>query len=357
MKKRMLTWILVAGLSVAMLQGCGGSGEKTEEGNATEETAGQSEESDAGEDGNTEEDEKKKEQEELEGWLKEAAEKLAREKLWGTNSTTIDTDVNGKQKDKTQFEKTIDNEKQIIKELYHFSTNDQTEFWTKEGDKEYQYTTVYMDNGNEEFRKVICDKDENQMYEKLKVVELPFDSTKAREVVGCEVINGGEESDALKIKVDEQYKLNSDYFFREITRESILEDYGWTEDDVKRVEGASEAIDAYIAENGANIEKNQEKVYEATFIYWLTKEGHELIKSECREQPLEMEYKAANQFYRFSDKINGYETGEGKTEEEAETKEIITSTEYVTGEKCAPMKDFPKDAKEITREQFVNGEY
>ena len=63
---------------------------------------------------------------------KEAAEKLAREKLWGTNSTTIDTDVNGKQKDKTQFEKTIDNEKQIIKELYHFSTNDQTEFWTKE---------------------------------------------------------------------------------------------------------------------------------------------------------------------------------------------------------------------------------
>lgn len=79
----MLTWILVAGLSAAMLQGCGGSGEKTEEGNATEETAGQSEESDAGEDGNTEEDEKKKEQEELEGWLKEAAEKLAREKLWG----------------------------------------------------------------------------------------------------------------------------------------------------------------------------------------------------------------------------------------------------------------------------------
>lgn len=348
--------MLVLGLSAAMLPGCGGSGEKTEENNASEETSEQGQDSSAGENGSEEEDEEQKEQEELEGWLREAAEKLAQEKLWGMKSTIINTDINGKQKDEIQLEQTIDNERQIVKQLNHFSTNDQTEFWTKEGDKEYQYTTVYTDEGNKEFRKVICDKAGNQIYESLKAVRLPFDSTIIREVLGCEVTNEGEDGDAVKIKVEEQYKLKPEQFFREITRESVLEDNGWTEDDVKRVEGASEALDAYVAENNANIENNKKNVYEATFIYWLTKDGHELVKSECREQPLKIEYKAMNQFGRFSDKINGVEMVE-EMEEEAETKETVTSTDYVVGDKCAPIEDFPKDAKEITREQYMNGEH
>lgn len=51
---------------------------------------------------------------------------------------------------------------------------------------------------------------------------------------------------------------------------------------MKRVEGAAEAVDAYVAENEANITKNKEHVYEETYYYWFTKEGHELMKSECR---------------------------------------------------------------------------
>lgn len=356
MKKRVLTWMLAASLSAALLTGCSGSGAKSEENNASEEIAEQSEDSNAEENGDAKEDEKKKEQEELEGWIREAAEKLAQEKLWGIKSITVDTDINGKQKDTTQLERTIDNERQIIKELYHFSTNDQTDFWTREGDKEYQYTEMYTEEGDKVFRKLICDKDENQMYDRLKVELLPFDSSETREVLKCEATNEGEDGDALKIKVIEQYKIKPENFFREITRDSILKENGWTEDDVKRVEGASEAIDAYVAENDANIEKNKENVYEATFIYWLTKEGHELVKSECREQPLEIEYKAMNQFYRMNDKINGYETGEEETEEEVKTKESVTTKEYVAGDKCAPIEDFPKDAKEITREQYMNGE-
>lgn len=357
MKKRVLTWMLTAALSAALLTGCSGSGAKSEENNASEEAAEQSENSNAEENGNAKEDEKKKEQEELEGWIREAAEKLAQEKLWGIKSTMVDTDINGKQKDTTQSERTIDNERQIIKQQYHFSTNDQTDFWTKEGDKEYQYTEVYTEEGDKEFRKIICDKDEDQIYDKLKVEPLPFDSSDTREVLKCEATNEGEDGDALKIKVTEQYKINPEKYFPTITRESVLKENGWTEEDVKRVEGASEAIGAYVAENDANIEKNKENVYEATFIYWLTKEGHELVKSECREQPLEIEYKAMNQFYHMSDKINGYETGEEETEEEVKTKESVTTKEYLTGDKCDPIEDFPEDVKEITREQYMNGEY
>ena len=118
---------------------------------------------------------------------------------------------------------------------------------------------------------------------------------------------------------------------------------------MKGVEGASEIIDAYVAENDANIEKNKENVYEAKFIYWLTKEGHELVKSECREQALKIEYEAMDRFYRLSDKINGYRTGREDSEEEIKIKEIVTSKEYVAGDKCAPIEDFPENAKEITR--------
>lgn len=357
MKKRVLTWMLAASLSAALLTGCSGSGAKSEENNASEETAEQSEDSNAEENGDAKEDEKKKEQEELEGWIREAVEKLAQEKLWGIKSTTVDIDINGKQKDTTQLERTIDNERQIIKELYHFSTNDQTDFWTREGDKEYQYTEVYTEEGDKEFRKVICDKEETQMYERLKVELLPFDSSLTREVLGCEVKNEGEDGDVIKIKVVEQYKLKPEQFFREMTRESVLKENGWTEDDVKGVEGASEIIDAYVTENDANIEKNKENVYEATFFYWITKEGNELVKSECREQALKIEYEAMDRFYRLSDKINGYGTGRKDSEEEIKIKETVTSKEYVAGDKCAPIEDFPEDAKEITREQYINGEY
>lgn len=356
MKKRMLTWMLILGLSAAMLPGCGGSNGKTEEKSQEETTENQSEDADAGESSNAE-DAEKKEQEELEGWLRDAVEKLAQEKLWKIRSTIVDIDINDKEKDTTQTERIIDNERQIIKQLYHFSTNDQTDFWTQEGDKKYHYTEVYTDEGDKEFRKVICDEDENQIYEMLKVETLPFDSSETREVLECKATNEGEDDDAVKIKVSEQYKIKSEEYFPKITRESLLQENGWTEDDVKRVEGASEVIDAYIAENDANIEKNKENVYEATLIYWLTKEGHELIKSECREEPLKMEDEAMNQFYRMSDKINGYETEDDETEEEVEIKEYVTSKEYVTGDKCAPIEDFPENVKEITREQYKNGEY
>lgn len=41
------------------------------------------------------------------------------------------------------------------------------------------------------FRKVICDKDEDQIYDKLKVEPLPFDSLDTREVLKCEATNEG----------------------------------------------------------------------------------------------------------------------------------------------------------------------
>lgn len=354
MKRRLLALLLVLGMSAALLSGCSGSSdEKQEEKNPTEEATEQAEEV------NEEEDAKEKEKEELTGWVREAVDKLTQTKLWGVNSKTTEVNVNGEEKETQKSEKTMDNEKQIIMFLYHFDTNDQTTFWTKEGDKVYQYEEMYSPDSSQKphFLKISGGEDETAYYEsEAKGGGLPFESTILKETAGYDITNEGEDGDSVKIKVVEQYKLNTEKFFSEITRESVMKDYGWTEDDMKHVEGASEAIDAYVAENEANIAKNKEHVYEATYYYWLTKEGHELVKSECRQQPTIAEYKAQDNLFEIDAKINDY-TMEDNEKEDVEVKEYIITTEYVTGDECTPIENFPKDAKEVTREQWVNGEY
>lgn len=356
MKRRLLTLLLVLGMSAALLSGCGGSSdEKAKEQKPAEEAeaTGQTEEI------NEAEETEKKEQEELSGWIREAVEKHIQTNLWGANSKTIAVDVNGKEKETQSSEKTMDNEKQIIMLLYHFDTNDQTTFWTKEGDKVYQYEETYSADSSKKphFLKISCKEDEAAYYEsEAKNGRLPFESDKRVEVVGYDITNEGEDGDTVKIKIAEQSKINTDEFFEKVTKESVMDNYGWTEDDVKRVEGASEAIDAYVAENESNIAKNNEHVYESTFYYWLTKAGHELVKSEYSEQPIIAEYKAREKLSEIDAKIKGYEMEENQ-EKAAEVKEYITTTEYVTGDKCAPIDNFPKDAQEVTREQWMNGDY
>lgn len=351
MKRRLLTLLLVLGMSAALLSGCGGSSEeKPEEKSPAEEVTEQTEEIDE------EEEAKKKEQEELVGWLKEAVEKHVQTNLWGVNSKTIEVDANGEQKETLNLEKTMDNEKQIIMLLYHFETNDQTSFLTKEGDKIFQYEKGFSED-DKSFLKIACGEDEAEYYEvEAKGGGLPFESNRQKEIVGYDISNEGEDGDAVKLKIVVQYKLNTDVYFEEVTKESIMENYGWTEDDIKRVEGASEAIEAYMTENETNIAKNKEHVYEATYYYWLTKEGHDLIKSECRQQPMIVERKAQNNLSKIDAEIMNY-TMENNEEEDAEIKEYIFNAEYVTGDKCVPIDNFPKDAKEVTREQWLNGEY
>lgn len=352
MKRRLLTLLLVLGMSVALMSGCGRSSEeKPEEKSPAEETTGQTEEN------NEEEDAKEKEKEELTGWVTEAVEKHAQANLWGADSHTIEVDVNGGEKETVKSVKTMDTEKQIIMFLYHFETNDQTTFWAKEGDKLYRYEESFSENADQSFLKILCGEKEAAYYEaEAKGAILPFESSPTKEMAGYDITNEGEDGDTVKIKVVEQYKLKTEEFFNEMTRESVLKDYGWTEDDMKRVEGASEAVDAYVAENEANIAKNKEHVYEEIYYYWLTKEGHELVKSECRQQPTIMEYDAQKKFFAMKAKMEGY-TIENDEEEDAETKEYIITTEYVTGDKCTPIENFPKDAKEVTMEQWMNGEY
>lgn len=352
MKRRLLALLLVLGMSITLLPGCNGSSdEKPEEKSKTAEETGQTEEV------NEEEEAKKKEREELTNWVREAVEKHAQANLWGVNGKTVEVDVNGKEKEIQKSEKTMDNEKQIIMLKYHFDTNDQLTFLAKEGDKVYQYEELYSEDSRYNFVKIPGGENEALYYEtEAKSAELPFESTKLKEMLGYDITNEEEDGDTVKIKVVEQYKINAEEIFQKITRESLLKDYGQTEDSLKGVEGALEAVDAYVAENEENIAKNKDHVYEATYYYWLTKEGYELVKCEQRLQPTLAEYKARDKFIKIIDKIEGYES-EDKEEEDAEIKEYIYTTEYVTGDKCAPIDDFPEHAKEITREQWMNGEY
>lgn len=180
MKRSLLVLLLVLGISAALLSGCDGSSDEIpKETNPAEKTMGQEKDN--------EEKEAKKEQEELAGWVKEAAEKHVQAKLWGTNSKTVEVNANGEEKETQKSEKTMDNEKQIIMFLYHFDTNDQTTFWTKEGDKVYQYEEMYSADSSQKphFLKIPGGEDGTAYYEsEAKDGGLPFENTILKEIEG-----------------------------------------------------------------------------------------------------------------------------------------------------------------------------
>lgn len=373
MKKRLLTFMFVMGISVALLSGCGN--DSGTDGNAEKETGAASETSGKSDEKSAEE----KEQEELLGWLREASEQLAEEPVWGFKDKNVTVNEKG-EKDETQTLCTVDTQKQIAMYKYRFSTNDQLEFLTKEGDQEYIYHEVQTQEDGKEVEKTYYKVPQTEevkaagynTYTGIQPLNLSFVSNDSVEYVDYNLENEGEEDGAIKIKLETELKLKKP--FPSITRESLLEESGWTEEQVGMIEGASEAIEAYIKENDANIERNKDKVYSNTAWYWITKDEHKLVKGEYESYILEQETEARNKYYTVSWKIDSLKSAleEGFSKEEAvkmaneieddsepwpQTTEAKATTEFVSGEECEPLEELPKDAKEITWEQYMNGEY
>lgn len=353
MKRRALMLGLVLAISASGIVGCGSSESEKAKETASEEQKETKEES-----------EEDKEQKEMESWLEEARDQWQAEKLKETKTTAVTVYKDGSE-ETSQSSDTKDSEKQVLMAKSTYGEDTYTSFYAKEGDKIYRYQDSY-DN---QWVKVLEDGEEASYYEKFDSFTLPYENAEERMVTEYSITNEREGDGVVQLRVIVKYKENT---IEQVTKESVLKKCDLTEKDLQMLDGAAEALDAYIKENGENLKLQEETVYEQETAYWLTTDEHKLAKTEGTYSFDHYSYTAENAFWEFKWKLSTMKdlmkggmsqaeaassVSENESTQAAEIKEYKTTTEYITGEECTPLEELPENAKEITREQFENGEY
>ncbi len=365
MKKR--SKVLVALLCTTMIvsAGCGGKADNKEEGSGA--GAEQASESD--------------------GYLaqiQDAYEQYESESIHGTVTESTYERKDGSSDTNTSVT-VIDTEKQQVLERFEWSEGGNTEYYTKEGENEYAYRemTSYSDNGEETrtYYKILSTGQDYNTYSSYEEDEegKRYESDEYYDISNVNVTSEGEEEidgvqvEKFKVEYDMQWKGGE-----ETTRESLLEENEWTEDDVAQLEGMSDVIDAYIEEANDLLKKNREEITKTTEIVYLASEDHKLIRmdSESSYDDTDMDTPASQEYWNMSAKLDYLKDllseGIGKEEainmvneaysEEAGTDEIaplvssVSVTTYQTGDACEAI-ELPADAQEITWEQWENGDY
>lgn len=366
--------LLMLCLTVIFSVGCGGK--------APEEKAEKTETKDEAAEEKTDESEEPEEKvDEKLVWIREAfrqyQESEFRENIMETTTTSQDGS--------TKLHKNVtvvDTGKQIVMEKYVGEDYENVSFYTKEGDKEYMYTTSYSTDPNTgesvEFpAKVLLtgsDEDFWSSYSGKAAIDETeiFESNDDMEYSDVKVTEEGEEeidgAAVVKLKVDYVAKVKKD---EKITRESILEQQEWTEEDVAMLDGMSDVLDAYIAEYNAQVEQSMNNTDINSEIFYLTTDTHELVRTET--ESVMNDTAATRAYLDMSGKLDWIKQmiAEGMSPEEAKAyanEHFITGTydnpdvssavvcTYMTGDACEPVGELPADARELTWEQYMNGE-
>ncbi len=210
---------------------------------------------------------------------------------------------------------------------------------------------------------------------------------------GEEELNG---TKVIKVRVTaDQLYDSGEESEEEMTRESVLKEYEWSEDDVALVDGFSEVLDDYVA---ASKESEGETTVQCVLTVWISAGDHTLLKSRSAmnmESAQSDEAKAAieafNEEYwkvdmvhqniedgmtreeakkeleedlaamenpteETTDEASGEEFDEDEgTEEYAEITKVAVTKKIMTGDECPEMSDLPKDYEKITQEEYFEG--
>lgn len=209
----------------------------------------------------------------------------------------------------------------------------------------------------------------------------------------------GEKTIRIKVTADMAYD-SGEVSAEEITRESVLDEYGWTEEEVALVDGFSEVLDDYVA---ATIESEGETTVKCALTVWVSakdniilktrsatkidsaqddsvkdalntfdeeywkvdlihesiaegmteKEAKELLEEdlESMENPQEDDVVDAEE---SSDEA-GEEFDEELGDDYAEITMVVVTKKIMTGENCPKMNELPKDYEEITQSEYFEG--
>lgn len=366
MKKTRVKSVLAIMLAAAMLIGCGAKGGES----ASENTS--------------KPDEK---QEELKKMVDEAFRLYGEEKRWYDETTDTVYYEDGTEEASGIISTNVDKEKQIVEWSVTEEEGKSMNFYQKDGED----TWVYWAGFEGEFiRYKETPKEKETTYDRYVTVRSPFDSDGYDRV---EFEDAGEEKyedkDAVKVKVTAYpAKTDEDTEISTTSREEVIEELGLTEESIAAVEGLSELLDKYVEEK--NYFFASDYYYEKVeYTYWIDKKSNQLLYVEGVAYPdAEVEAKCVEYYNvqdEFSDKsleasmivenMNyGWSLEEAKAtakenmdyleaEDTSEefvhkiTEKVISKTKFIYGDKCPAQTPLPTDYKEITEEQYMNGEY
>lgn len=317
--------------------------------------------------------------------LEEAAELLEKEEVRGSETERVYYYDDGTEETEI-ITSTIDTKKGVHQETtdydmgFSFST-----FNSKEDDGYY----VYIQEDEEAMQwiryKEEAEEGESAYEEAEKGVDFSFDEEYGYQNVAYsnEGIEELDDVEAVKIKItadviSEDSETEED---QEVTRESVLEENGWTEDEVALVDGFSEIIDAYVAE--CNEESGSSTItYEQNI--WVDVATHQILQIESSTMLGEDDSSSGQAFEEFNnaywqmEMIHG-DLEAGMTEEEAveelkeeiaamedsedewedypnQTKEVTTER-FLYGDDCPDLEDLPEDYEEVTEDEYYEGMY
>ncbi len=179
-----------------------------------------------------------------------------------------------------------------------------------------------------------------------------------------------------------------------VTRESVLEDNEWSEEEVKAVPGFSEILDAYVA---ASNKEEEPQTIECALTIWVRPEDSAVLKSrsamnykgaqddaakkgieafnneywkvdmvhqnveegmspEEAKKELEKELKAIEQPKETeSAEASGEEFEDEAAEESAAVTKVVVTKKIMTGKSCPDMSSLPKKYEEIKQEDYFEG--
>lgn len=199
----------------------------------------------------------------------------------------------------------------------------------------------------------------------------------------------------IKVTADEAYDTGEE-LAEEITRESVLKDYEWSEEEVGLVDGFSDILDAYVAASNQSV---GETTVKAALTVWIDVKEHTMLKSRsatkidsAQDDSVKKALETFNDEYWKVDMIHqnmeeGMSAEEAKKilEEDLESMEepaetagdaeeageefdeeegtgefaavimIVDTKKIMTGKDCPEMGELPKDYDEIKQEEYFEG--
>lgn len=318
------------------------------------------------------------------------AEKLLKEaKHIGTKAETVYY-YNDDSEEKESREQIFDRKKKIIwQKDGQGEDEEQQYFYTKEGKKYY----VYLEDAESGWIRYSQDAEDSDTDPEYKYWEdeMGFSFSEDEGFSNVKYSNEGEEkldgTDTVKLKIEADYAYESMYEFNEedlqpVTREFILIENDWTEEEVAMVDGFSEILDAYVE---ASQTEQEPSVMKYVQYVWVDKAEHHVLKSQVENTyNEETGKKIAEAVEAYNDTswevdLIHQNLSAGATKEEAlellkeekadmesddedmgemtEPEKVVSTYSYLWDEECPDMEELPKEYKEISEEDYIEGNY
>lgn len=334
----------------------------------------------------------------------EAYEKFNKESVKAAEIQTVYSYDDGTEETEN-YTNIYDTKKDIVERISTDEEEEETIFHTfnvKEKDGYGVYVNDELTDNEWKYYKEEVEEDDESEYEyQVNAFDLAY--TEENGYSDISYSNEGEEElngvKAVKIKV----KANQLYdtgleSVEETTRESVMEEYEWSEDEVALVDGFSEILDDYVT---ATKESEGETTVKCVLTVWISSDDHTILKSrnamdigsaqsdeakaaieafneeswkvdmihqdiedgmtkEEAKKDLEDELgEMENPDAAVSDEeASGeeYDEGEG-TDEYAEITKVSTTMKILTGDECPEIGELPKEYEKISQEDYFYGDF